>query len=64
LHKFGRRYPARRTPRTSTKQSDAASTTHAIKVGQPTPGFAGSTFLHVYHDKLWKSYVFLLDSRF
>jgi hypothetical protein len=52
------------TDSTSFKQSDTLSTSHTIKVGQPSPGFGGSTFLNVFHDKLWKTYVFVLDTNF
>jgi hypothetical protein len=52
------------TDRTSKKQSDGTSTTHEIKIARPPSDYTGSTFLHVFHDKLWKTYMFVLDDNF
>jgi hypothetical protein len=52
------------TNQTSVKQSDGVSTSHQLKIGTPTPDYNGPVFLHVFHDKLWKTYMFVLDDNF
>ena len=45
----------------SEKLSTGLGSTDALTVGQPAFGYAGPTLLHVYEDRIYKTYVFTLD---
>jgi hypothetical protein len=45
----------------SLKESSGSGSTDTFVVGQPVSGYTGPTQLHVYEDKVYKTYAFTLD---
>lgn len=49
------------TNKSSSKESNGSGTTDAFTVGQPAYGYSGPVLLHVFEDKIYKTYAFTLD---
>jgi hypothetical protein len=47
---------------TSSKQSATTNQSSHLHLAQPTYGYTGPTLVRVYLDKVWKTFVFSIDS--
>jgi len=49
------------TNSSSTKRSTANKTIDSLTIGQPSSDYNGPTLLHLYEDRIYKTYAFTLD---